>query len=119
MATLGNIYGWAVLGVVGTAIYIGVKRKIKKEVKIYDKIKSPEGTSFGEPRSSDDRGAEADNVPTTKVKSKRVNRRNAKRSKLPNTSIKNRKRNDRTSKRIESSDESLGNPDEELEPIEE
>ena len=119
MATLGNIYGWAVLGVVGTAIYIGVKRKIKKEVKVYDKIESPEETSEGESRSSDDRGAEADNVSPARTKSKKINRRNAKRIKLPNTSIKNRKRNDRTSKRIESSDESLGNPDEELEPIEE
>ena len=119
MATLGNIFGLGVLGIVGTVIYKVVKRKIKKEVKVYDKIKSPEGTSEGESRSSDDRGAEADNVSTTKVKPKRVSRRNAKRSKLQDTSIKNRKRDDRTDEGIEDPVESLGDSDEELEPIEE
>ena len=119
MATLGNIYGWVVLGVVGTAVYFAVKRKIKKEVKVYDKIKSPEGTSYGESRSSDDRGAKADNVSPARTKSKKINRRNAKRSKLQDTSIKNRKRDDRTDKGIEDSIESLGDSDEELEPIEE
>lgn len=118
MATI-SIYGWAILGVVGTAIYIGVKRKIKKEVKVYDKIKSPEGTSEGEPGSSDDRGAKANNVSPARTKSKKVRRRNAKRNKLQDTSIKNRKRNGRTSKGVKGSVESLGDPDEELKPIEE
>ena len=119
MATI-SIYGWAILGVVGTAIYIGVKRKIKKEVKVYDKIKSPEGTSEGESRrSSSYRGAKANNVSPARTKSKKIRRRNAKRSKLQNTSIKNRKRDDRTDEGIEDTDESLGDSDEELEPIEE
>ena len=118
MATI-SIYGWAVLGVVGTAIYIGVKRKIKKEVKVYDKIKSPEETSGGESRSSTHRRAKTNNVSTTRTKSKKISRRNAKRSKLQDTSIKNRKRDDRTDKGIEDSIESLGDSDEELEPIEE
>ena len=119
MTTQISIFGWAILGVVGTAIYIGVKRKIKKEVKVYDKIKSPEETSGGESRSSTHRGAKADNVSPARTKSKKINRRNAKRSKLQDTSIKNRKRDDRTDKGIEDSIESLGDSDEELELIEE
>jgi len=118
MATI-SIFGWAILGVVGTAIYIGVKRKIKKEVKVYDKIKSPEGTSEGESRSSSYRGAETNNVSPARTKSKSIKRRNTKRSKLQDTSIKNRKRDDRADERIEDPIESLSDSDEELKPIEE
>lgn len=56
MTTLESICGLGVLGIIGIVVYITIKRKIKREVKVYENVTYPREEEKEEDREGRTRG---------------------------------------------------------------